>query len=65
MTDVYSTVLSEEMISQPPAESAQIWVDTLLKQLKLDGFGTPLSVTTIPKADDAPLPFKTCMYPHT
>lgn len=64
MTDVYFTVLSEEMISQPPAESAQRWVDTLLKQLELDGFGTGVSIATIPK-DDAQVAFNTCMYLYT
>jgi hypothetical protein len=63
MTDVYSTVLSEETISQPPAESAQIWVDTLLLQLELDGFAG-VSVGTIPKAD-AQLAFNTCTHLYT
>lgn len=38
MTDVYSTVLSDEIISQPAADSAQGWVNNLLMQLELDGF---------------------------
>jgi hypothetical protein len=38
MTDVYSTVLSDEIIPQPPAKSAQKWVNNLLMQLEADGF---------------------------
>jgi hypothetical protein len=38
MTDVYSTVLSDEITPQLPAESAQQWFDNLLMQLELDGF---------------------------
>jgi hypothetical protein len=66
MTNVYSTVLSGEFIAQPPAELAQKWLDTLLKQLELDGFGAGVSVGTVSNPnDDAQLASSGCMYPHT
>jgi hypothetical protein len=38
MRDVYSIVLNDEFIPQSPMESAEGWVNSLLMQLKLDGF---------------------------
>jgi hypothetical protein len=38
MTDVYSIVLCDEILSKPPVASAEIWVHSLLLQLQLDGF---------------------------
>lgn len=40
MTKVFSTVLQGEILSpQTPAQAAQEWINNLLRQLRLDGFG--------------------------
>jgi hypothetical protein len=56
MTDVYMTVLKDEIIfSQTPAQAAKKWFDSLIMQLQIDGFGVgPFLHDIIPKDNGKP-----------
>lgn len=40
MTEVYRVVLKDEVLALATSDSAQRWVDSLLIQLEVDGFGS-------------------------
>jgi hypothetical protein len=72
MTTVYKTVIHDQIIpKQPPEQAARGWVDNLLLQLQLDGFGIGLLPYGVPNdRSECKLPctvygciFTPCSYP--